>query len=149
MNLQTLLTLLTEMNSLIIETCYTDIKLTDDKAGCKNFSAACLFCFNKRIRGNVTSTTNFLNHIKVCMSIMALLIYYPNQIFKFHRVMMFQHYLAISIDIITETGINVLHFASKHPLLGYNPILVNHIIFSFFPSLFVLDRTLNCPHRFH
>ena len=52
------------MNSLVVRTCFTDNTLKDDKPGCKNFSARCRFCLNKRISGNITSTTNFLNHVK-------------------------------------------------------------------------------------
>lgn len=60
------------MNSLLVTTCYEDVKLklkdpNQDPNDCKNFSAVCIFCKPKirRVAGNVTSTTNFLNHVKV------------------------------------------------------------------------------------
>lgn len=55
------------MDSLIINMCYNDPKVKENKPGCKNknFSAMCKYCTNKRVSGNVSSSTNFLNHIKV------------------------------------------------------------------------------------
>lgn len=47
--------------------CYNDPKVKENKPGCKNknFSAMCKYCPNKHVSGNVSSSTNFLNHIKV------------------------------------------------------------------------------------
>lgn len=54
------------MNSFIVGACYNNSKLKSEDANEKNFTARCNFCPNKRISGNVTSSSNFLFHIKVC-----------------------------------------------------------------------------------
>ena len=53
------------MNSLIVQTCFTDIQLKGNDKDSKTFSAKCRFCSNKRVCGNVLSSLDFLDHIKV------------------------------------------------------------------------------------
>jgi len=54
------------MNSLIIQTCYVDAKLKSDKSDERNFSACCKYCFGKKfVSGNVNSSSNCIDHIKV------------------------------------------------------------------------------------
>jgi len=50
------------MNTLLINMCFGDVKMKPDN---RNFSASCRFCLNKSISGNMSSSSNFLNHIKV------------------------------------------------------------------------------------
>lgn len=54
------------MNSLIVQTCYVDAKLKSNKPDEKNFSACCKHCLGtKVVCGNVNSSSNFVDHVKV------------------------------------------------------------------------------------
>ncbi len=53
------------MNSLLVNMCYKDVKLKSDKPDEKNFRASCRYCINKTVSGNINSSTNFLDHIRV------------------------------------------------------------------------------------
>ena len=59
--------LMFKMKSLIVKQCFTDIKLKSSNITEKNFTAKCKICLNKRVSGNVSSSTNFLAHVKVCI----------------------------------------------------------------------------------
>ena len=65
-----------KMNSLIVQMCYDDVNLKSDKPNEKNFSARCKYCLKKKVSGNITSSTNFLNHIKVCAIIIKYFTYF-------------------------------------------------------------------------
>ena len=52
------------MNSVIVKTCYNNLRMKSDKADEKNFVAECGTC-KKAISGNVTSSYNFIKHMKV------------------------------------------------------------------------------------
>lgn len=54
------------MDSRIVKDCFVDAKPKSTKPDEKNFSAKCRFCANKRVSGNLTSSSNFRDHIKVC-----------------------------------------------------------------------------------
>ena len=53
------------MNSLIVNMCFKDAKLKSNKPDEKNFSALCRYCVQKIVHGNISSSSNFLDHIKV------------------------------------------------------------------------------------
>lgn len=62
-----------KMNSLVIKLCFSNVRLKTEDAECKNFSATCKHCPNKRVSGNVSSSTNFLRHIKVITKVVNTL----------------------------------------------------------------------------
>ena len=82
------------MNSRIVKDCFVDAKPKSTKSDEKNFSAKCKFCANKRVSGNLTSSTNFLDHIKVCYcsNVLILTCYLNNKQQQYHAY--YVHYVA-------------------------------------------------------
>jgi hypothetical protein len=61
------------MNTLLVQMCYKDIQMKSNKPDEKNFSAICKYCPNKKVSGNKSTSSNFYDHIKVCMPLCELL----------------------------------------------------------------------------
>ena len=55
------------MNAAVVREYFSNSKLKSEKEGEKNFSASCNHCPGRYISGSVSSSANFIKHLKVSL----------------------------------------------------------------------------------